>query len=138
MQGDGIMELLNVSIKELIPNNFYLNEDKVESIRQIYNNNNEKVLPPIIVGIINGEYSLIDGHSRALVAFENGKKDILAEVYLFEEVDGPTKLYNYLHDKAKELNLTSIEKLQNRILDSENHKLLWIEYCQKVSKNIND
>ncbi|MCX7884847.1 MAG: hypothetical protein N2448_07455 [Caloramator sp.] len=120
------MELLSVLIENLIPNNFYLNEDKIKSVRQAYENNNQKVLPPVTVAVIGEEYLLIDGHSRAFVAFENGEKDIIAEVYPIEEIPGPTKLYIYLHNKAKELNLTSIDKLKNRILNSEKHKVLWV------------
>lgn len=132
------MELLNVLIENLIPNNFYLNEDKIRSVRQAYESNNQKVLPPVTVAVIGEEYSLIDGHSRAFVAFENGEKDIIAEVYPIEEIPGPTKLYIYLHNKAKELNLTSIDKLKNRILDSEKHKVLWVQYCQELLAKIDE
>ena len=126
------MRLLDISIEKLIPNNFYLNEDKVKSVRQAYANNNQEILPPVTVGVIGEEYSLIDGHSRAFVAFENGKEDILAKVYPIEEIPGPTKLYIYIHGKAKELNLTSIGKLENRIIDSKEHELLWVQYCQEL------
>jgi len=130
------VRLLNISIDKLIPNNFYLNEDKVKSIREAYANNNQESLPPVTVGIIGEEYSLIDGHSRAFVAYENGEKDILAEVYPIEEIPGPTELYVYIHNKAKELNLTSIDKLQDRILDSKEHELLWVQYCQELIENL--
>lgn len=132
------MELLSVLIKNLIPNNFYLNEDKVKSVRQAYESNNQRVLPPVTVGVIGEEYSLIDGHSRAFVAFENGEKDIIAEVYPIEEIPGPTNLYIYLHNKAKELNLTSIDKLKNRILNSEKHEVLWVQYCQELLAKIDE
>lgn len=130
------MRLLNISIEKLIPNNFYLNEDKVKSVRQAYANNNQDKLPPVTVGVIGEEYSLIDGHSRAFVAFENGEEDILAKVYPIEEIPGSTKLYIYIHSKAKELNLTSIGKLENRILDSKEHELLWIQYCQELLERL--
>lgn len=130
------MSLLNISIEKLIPNNFYLNEDKVKRVREAYAKNNQEILPPVTVGIIGEEYSLIDGHSRAFVAFENGEKDILAEVYPIEEIPGSTQLYIYLHNKAKKLNLTSIDKLKDRILDSKEHELLWVKYCQELLERL--
>lgn len=132
------MRLLSIPIEDLIPNNLYLNEDKVNSVRQAYANNNQEALPPITVGVIGEEYSLIDGHSRTFVAFEKGEKDILAKVYPIEEIPGPTELYILLHNKAKELNLTSIDKLENRILNSEKHEVLWVQYCQKLLKKLNE
>ncbi len=130
------MRLTNISIEKLIPNNFYLNGDKVKSVSQAYANNNQEILPPVTVGVIGEEYSLIDGHSRVFVAFKNGKEDILAEVYPIEEIPGSTKLYIYIHNKAKELNLTSIGKLENRILQSKEHELLWVQYCQELLERL--
>lgn len=56
------MILKELPIKELIPNNFYINKDKLEKIRKIYSEDENPVFPPVLVGIINGEYCLIDGY----------------------------------------------------------------------------
>ena len=122
--------LKEVYIKELIPNNFYLNELKVDSIRKAYSENNQSNLPPILVGLIDGECALLDGHSRTMVAFEQGGKTITAQVYPIEEIEGPTGLYIAINHKAKEMGLKSIEDLRNRVVSNEEHKKLWVEYCE--------
>ncbi|MCR1850881.1 hypothetical protein [Paraclostridium sordellii] len=128
--------LKEINIKELIPNNFYINELKLNSVRKAYSMNTQNNLPPILVGIINKEYALLDGHSRAMVAFEKGLKTIIADVYPIEEIEGPIDLYKTIHSKAKEMGIVSIEKLKSRILNDEEHKKLWVTYCENLMKKL--
>ena len=44
------MILKEVPIKELRPNNFYINKDKLEKIRKIYTEDKNPVFPPVLVG----------------------------------------------------------------------------------------
>ena len=124
--------LKEIYIKELIPNNFYINELKLNNIRKAYNMNSQSSLPPILIGIIGEEYALLDGHSRTMGAFEQGLETIIAEVYPIEEIEGPTDLYIAIHHKAKEMGLNSIESLKKRIVTNEDHKKLWTGYCDNL------
>jgi hypothetical protein len=124
--------LKEINIKELIPNNFYINELKLNSIRKAYNTNSHAKFPPVLVGMIGEEYALLDGHSRVMGAFEQGLETIIAQVYKIDEIEGPTDLYIAIHNKAKEMGLNSIESLKSRKVDNEEHKKLWVEYCEKV------
>lgn len=124
--------LKEICIKELIPNNFYINELKLNNVREAYNTNIQSKIPPILVGIIGDEYALLDGHSRAMGAFEQGLETIIAEVYQIDEIEGPTDLYINIHNKAKEMGLNSIESLKNRIVTDEEHKKLWVSYCENL------
>lgn len=124
--------LKEICIKELIPNNFYINELKLNNIRKAYNANIHSKFPPILVGIIGEEYALLDGHSRVMGAFEQGLETIIAQVYQIDEIEGPTDLYISIHHKAKEMGLNSIESLKSRIVANEEHKKLWVAYCGKL------
>lgn len=128
--------LNEVLILDLIPNNFYINEDKLSKIREVYKNKKEGDLPPVTVAIINNEYSLIDGHSRTMAAFENNNKTILANVVSIEDIEGPTKLYLKIHEEAKYKGIISIEKLRDKIVENKDHKKLWVDYCTKLMKNL--
>ncbi|MEG2985712.1 MAG: hypothetical protein RR835_13495 [Peptostreptococcaceae bacterium] len=128
--------LKEINIKELIPNNFYINESKLNSVRKAYSINKQNSLPPILVGIIDEEYALLDGHSRTMGAFEKGLKTIIADVYPIEEIDGPIDLYKTIHSKAKEMGLVSIEMLKSRILTNEEHKQRWVTYCENLMNNL--
>ena len=61
---------LNIPIAELTPNNWYINRDKLNSIRKAWKQDSQNTLPPVLVSIIDGTYSLIDGHSRTYAAWE--------------------------------------------------------------------
>lgn len=128
--------LKEVYIKELIPNNFYINESKLNKVREAYSMNNQDSLPPILVGIIDKEYALIDGHSRTMAAFENGLETIIADIHPIVEIEGPIDLYIVIHNKAKEMELDSIERLKSRIITNEEHKKLWVEYCEKLMSQL--
>ena len=79
---------------------------------------------------------LLDGHSRTMVAFEQGLETITAQVYPIEEIEGPTDLYITIHHKAKEMGLKSIESLRNRIVSNEEHKKLWVGYCEILMRDL--
>lgn len=125
-----------VYIKELIPNNFYISESKLNKVREAYGINNQDSLPPILVGIIGEEYALIDGHSRVMAAFENGLETITADVHPIEEIEGPIDLYIAIYNKSKEMGLDSIERLKGKILVNEEYKKLWIEYCENLMNEL--
>lgn len=76
--------LREMYIKELIPNNFYINEFKLNNIREVYNMSKQGELPPVLVAIIGEEYALIDWHTRVMGAFERGLETISADVYPIE------------------------------------------------------
>lgn len=130
------MILKELPIRDLIPNNFYINKEKLEKIRIIYSEDKNPVFPPVLVGIINEEYVLIDGHSRTMAAFENDKKFIYAQIHPIEEVPGPTKLYLTIHNKSKEIGLESIENLQDRIIPNCEYEVLWVKYCDDLLKEL--
>lgn len=134
--GKWLVMLKEVYIKELIPNNFYINESKLNNAREAYSMNNQESLPPILVGIIDKEYALIDGHSRTMAAFEKGLETIIADVYPIEEIEGPIDLYIAIHKKAKKMNLDSIERLKSKVVTNEEHKKLWLEYCKNLMNQL--
>lgn len=62
--------LKQVPLKYLQPNNWFLNKVKVESVRQIWNTGQQHLLLPVLVSEIDGELDLINGNTRAFVAWE--------------------------------------------------------------------
>ena len=118
-----------VRLLDLRPNNWYINQEKLDSARAAWNNGNEENLPSVLVTKIDGELSLIDGHSRAYAAFERGETYIKAEVEELETIEGSTALYEYIHRQGPARGIYSIADLGERIVSAEEHKRLWIEYC---------
>jgi hypothetical protein len=128
------METLKLLV--LRPNNWYISQEKLDRVRTAWNNSGQDNLPPVLVTEIDGELSLIDGHSRAFAAFERGETHINAEVCELEEIEGSSTLYRHIHREGPKLGIKTIADLANRILPPEEHRRLWTGYCNNwLAKN---
>lgn len=133
-----VYQIEEVDILSLIPNNLYLNEVKIESVKKGYDSDNVLLIPPILVGIIDNELSLIDGHSRAWVAYKNGMSTIKAIVKPVEQIQGSEELYRRIHEIAKKNQIFNISHLSNSILSAEEHEEKWVGLCNKIIDELNE
>lgn len=120
-----------VSLMELRPNNWYISRTKLDQVREAWERGEEDHLPPVLVTAIDGELSLIDGHSRAFVAFERGETYIRAVVADLADIDGSTALYRHIHRQGPRLGIKTIADLRGRIVEPDEHARLWIGYCSQ-------
>ncbi len=124
-----------VRLMELRPNNWYINQAKLDSVREAWKNGKSEKLPPVLVTEIDDELSLIDGHSRAFAAFENGETHINAEFCKLKMIEGSTALYKHIHREGPKQGIETIADLGNRIVSPEEHNRLWIGYCNAWLKD---
>ena len=130
------MEILK--LLDLRPNNWYINQEKLERVCAAWDNGEQEELPPVLVSEIDGELSLIDGHSRAFAAFERGETYINADVCALEKIEGSSALYRHIHCEGPKQGIRTIADLRNRILPPEEHRHLWTGYCDNwLAKNEN-
>ena len=130
------MEMLR--LLDLRPNNWYLNREKLERVRAAWDRGEQEELPPVLVSEIDGELSLIDGHSRAFAAFERGETHINATIQDLETIEGSSELYRHIHREGPTLGINTIADLSDRILPPEEHRRLWTGYCDNwLAKNEN-
>lgn len=113
----------------LRPNNWFINREKLDRVREAWRRGEQQHLPPVLVTEIDGELSLIDGHSRAFAAFENGATQIEALVQELAQIEGSGALYAHIHREGPEQGIRSIADLDGRVVDAETHKRLWVGYC---------
>jgi len=118
-----------VSLAELRPNNWFINRAKLRRIREAWKNGRQHALPPVLVSKIDGRLALIDGHSRAYAAYENGVKRIEADVVRLEDIEGSSDLYRYIHRHGPDRGVLTIADLSVRIVSPEEHRALWIDWC---------
>ena len=118
-----------VKLLALRPNNWYLNHEKLKRVRMAWKSGEQDALPPVLVTEIDGELSLIDGHSRAYAAYERGETHIKADVCELEKIEGSNALYRYIHREGPKLGVNTIADLRNRILPPDEHRRLWTGYC---------
>jgi len=120
-----------IEIDKLIPNNLYLNGDKIEKLSNVLASEFDNIIPPVLVTIIAGEYSLIDGHSRAYRAMTLGKDRIKAIVKPLEVI-GMEKVYKRILEIAKSKNLYNVGMMKDRILFGKEHEKKWVGFCSKL------
>jgi hypothetical protein len=118
-------------ILDLRPNNWYINRAKLDRVREAWRAGEGYNLPPVLVTHIDGEPSLIDGHARAYAAFEKGRSEIKAIVEYLGDIEGSRKLYEHIHREGPDIGVRTVADLAGRIVEPEEHKRLWIDYCDR-------
>lgn len=104
-----------VALDRLKPNSWFLNRKKLDIVRQIWRDGNQHLLHAILVTTIDNELSLLDGHCRAFVAWENGAIDILADIESLHLISGPKDLYIVFHRQAPTIGIHHVADLGKRI-----------------------
>lgn len=118
-----------MNIDQLVPNNHYLNEEKLSAIRTCYEKQEETYLPPVLITKLDGEYLLLDGHARAFVAFENG--DVQIET-IEVELPQPEGFYQQLHMINHADGILHVQDLAKRILSPSAYKKKWEGFCKAL------
>lgn len=111
-----------ILLDELRPNNWFLSQEKVDRARQAM-----APLPPVQVARIDGEWALLDGHSRAYVAWERGEEGVEAV-----EVAADHPLYAQIHREQRVHHVSEL-----RILGAEEYKTQWLELCYMLEQESN-
>lgn len=122
-------EIREVRIDELRPNNWYLNRGRLDRVRSAWASGREHELPPVLVAMIDGQLSLIDGHARTFAAWEAGATTIPAVSQPLDQIEGSTALYRHIHTAGPEQGICSIADLHDRILEPDDHRRIRVGYC---------
>ena len=120
-----------VRVRDLRPNNWYINGAKLARVREAWQRDEQDELPPVLVTTIDCELSLIDSHSRAYAAFEQGQTHIEAFVSDLAQIEGSARLYRHIHDAGPLLGVAALADLEDRIVEPAEHERLWIGYCSQ-------
>ncbi len=118
-----------VDLLSLRPNNWFLNQAKLEKVQDAWRNGRSHHLPPVLITTIDEELSLIDGHSRAFAAYEQGQTHIQAEYQTLAEIGGSAALYRHIHRQSSVQGIHTIADLARRILPPDEHQRRWSGYC---------
>ena len=123
-----------IELLDLRPNNWYINRKKLDSVREVWERGMQDTLPPVLVSYIDGQASLIDGHSRAYAAYERGVTRILAQIEDLKDIEGSSDLYVHIHREGPRQSIKCIADLSDRILEPEEYQEKWIGYCSNWFK----
>lgn len=131
MEFNGIIEypLLDLGLSQL-----YINSTKIESIENWFRSDDMCIFQPLAVHDYgNGRYTIVDGHSRAFVAYKKGIKTVPIIYDKSELVAGEValQLYNADIEWCNRFQIEKISDLEKRIITSEEYKKLWMERCDR-------
>lgn len=117
-----------LSIDELGLTQLYLNQRKVEAVTNWLNENSVTSTVVTVIYYRNKPY-LIDGHTRAFVAYGNGTRQIIAEIYEADLDTAEMQLYLTCIKWCQEQGLYHIADLNTRIISEEVFSEKWIHRC---------
>ncbi len=124
----------SISIDSLGLSQIYISQEKYASVSEWFSLDNMESFQPVSVHDFgNGIYTLTDGHTRALIAYENGLT-MLPAIYDNDDiVTNPTgqSLYKADMEWCARFGLNHIKQLGDRIIDKDLYKKLWIERCDR-------
>ncbi len=119
---------------ELGLSQIYLNENKIIEIEKWFNSDDMSSFNPLKVHDFgNGKYTIVDGHSRAYVAYKNGVMQVPIVYDNDELVIGEVgqKLYHADLIWCDRVGIKNISHLEHRILSKEEYQKLWIRRCDR-------
>ena len=131
MEFQGTMDfpLMELGISQL-----YLNQDKIQAIEKWFSSGDMNIFQPLSVHDYgNGRYTIVDGHSRAFVAYKNGIKTVPIIYDRSELVAGEVtlQLYNADIEWCDRFHIEKISDLEKRIITKEAYSRLWMERCDR-------
>jgi hypothetical protein len=112
-----------IMLDTLRPNNWFLDRNKLDRIREIWRDGNQGSLPAVEVILIDNEFSLIDGHCRAFVAMENGAGGIMAEIKEPAQLSQNLDWLIIFHRQGPYIGVKNLRDLGKRIIDFKSSDL---------------
>lgn len=131
MEFQGIKQ---INIDALGLSQIYISREKYVSVKKWFQPENMDAFQPVSVyNFGNGFYTLTDGHTRTLLAYEYGLSSVPAVYDDDDIVTGPIgqKLYKADIEWCARFGLSHIKHLKNRILSKSLYERLWIERCNR-------
>lgn len=120
---------IKIELSELQPSQLFLNRNKLRNLimEGFYAEQTEEEPLPVIK--YNGELVLIDGHTRAFLADQQGETHIMVE-YL-SEVDHLSTYQTYV-SWCKEEMITKVSDLGKQIISNDDFERAWVERCNRL------
>lgn len=128
------MQTFEISVDELGVSQLYLNQRKLEAVRERAAAEDFAGFEPLpVYDFGDGRKVLTDGHSRAFVAMQRGQKTIT--VYLDNDPNTtgklPLRMYRMCLEWCEKAGVKTLADLQSRVLQAPNYEFFWLERCRR-------
>ena len=125
------MDSFRVSIEELQPSQLFLSARKLREVRGWFDFDAPEY-EPVSVLRLDGEFVIIDGHTRAYLAHLAGVAEV--EVRDVTDREHPLALYADCVAWCEGKGLTTVADFAGRVVSHETYERRWIERCERVAE----
>lgn len=119
-----------MNINKIQPSQLYISESK---FKRVWKSFEPKNYAPIPIKELDGEIIFVDGHTRALVAYLKGIREIKVE---WETEEWDWDLYRLCVKWCKEEKIRKISDLKSRIIPEKEYKIQWLKRCKDAENNL--
>lgn len=128
------METFEIDIRELGVSQLYLNQRKLEAVREKTLEEGFSGFEPLpVYDFGDGRKVLTDGHSRAFVALQKGMGTL--RVYWDNDPNTTGKLAQKMYRMAlgwcERAGVRTLTDLQSRVLQAPAYEFFWLERCRR-------
>lgn len=127
------MNTNELKLKDLQPSQFYISETKLKEIESWFDPKDLTNFAPIPYRLLDGEYVMTDGHTRAAAALRAGL-DRVPVIYDEDELDW--EMYRACVKACKEKGILSPHDLLGRIICEEEYTEKWDRWCDRMQAEI--
>ena len=125
------MKSFLMKLDRIQPTQLYINSEKLNTVmRRICAS---QPIVPIPVKRLGDQIVFVDGHTRAFAAFMQGFPEV--PVY-WEDEDLDWEAYEICVEWCKFEGIHTIVDLKNRIISDEEYKVLWLNRCAEMQKDL--
>jgi hypothetical protein len=129
------MASFRMRLNEIQPSQLYINREKLEIVMGMIEQGQSSSLGPIPIKELDGEIISTDGHTRALALHMKGSEEVDVE---WEDLEWDWDAYRVCVVWCKEEGIRSIADLADRIIDSADYQVLWLERCRVMQEELEE
>jgi hypothetical protein len=129
------MESFRMRLDEIQPSQLYINREKLETVMGMIERGQSSSLGPIPIKELDGEIIATDGHTRAFALHLKGAEEVDVE---WEDLEWDWDAYRVCVAWCKEEGIRSMADLADRIIDSADYQVLWLERCRVMQEELEE
>ena len=127
------MDRFLLSIDQIQLSQLYISSAKLAIVMKAFESGNEKELEPIPIKELDGNLVSTDGHTRLLAWYLHDYTEVECE---WEDVEMDWEAYRICVQWCREEKIDTIADLKDRILDSEEYQVLWLDRCRVMQEEL--
>lgn len=128
-------EPFEIELQKLQPSQLYISKKKLAIVKRAFEENEIESLGIIPIKKLGDDIILVDGHTRAFVAYQYGV-EIIQVVWETEDLDW--EMYEICVKWCKDAKIHTIADLERNILPHDDYEVFWHKKCKDMQDKLNE